>query len=814
MAIKQLEADLLYQRCDPAQFDFKTTAELEDLSEVIGQPRAVDAVRFGIGILHKGYNLFALGPTGTGKHALVQRYVSEQARAGKLPPDWCYVNNFQQPHEPRMLCMPSGRGVELEQDMEHFVEDLHDVIPTAFDSDEYRTRSSAIKDELSEQREQALGKVQSDAEEKKIALIRTPTGFTLAPMRDDEVLGPEEFEKLPEDERERIERDTENLQEQLRKVLQQVPGWQKEARDRISELNREIAASAVSHLINTLRVKYQELPEACEYLDEVEKDIIENFRHFMHEDEEKHGVQVFGMELAHRDDEMQVDKRYQVNAFITQENHDSAPVIYEDYPSYNNLIGRVEHRAELGALITDFTMIRPGALHRANGGYLIVDALKILMQPFAWEGLKRALQSGEIRIESLAQLMSVISTVSLAPEPIPLNIKVILLGEPHIYYLLSMYDPEFNELFKVAADFDYRMDRTPESQQLYARLIGSLVRVESLCHLDRSAVARVIEHSARLLEDGAKLLTHTRSLTDILREADYWATQNEHETVTRDDVQQAIDTRIYRVDRIRERMQEEISRGTLLIDTSGQKTGQVNGLSVLDLGNFMFGRPSRITARARMGDGEVVDIEREVELGGPIHSKGVFILSALLGARYLPDRPLALSASLVFEQSYGEVEGDSASSAEFYALLSALAAVPILQSLAVTGSVNQQGEIQPIGGVNEKIEGFFDVCNMRGLTGDQGVIIPASNVKHLMLRADVREAVTAGKFAIHAIDSVDDGIELLTGLPAGQRDEQGLFPDGSLNRRVEDTLTRYSVAMQAYASSGGKGRQEEGKLSS
>jgi lon-related putative ATP-dependent protease len=804
MTIKHLQADHLYQRCDPAQFEFRTTEQLEDLAEVIGQPRAVEAVRFGIGVLHKGYNLFALGPTGTGKHALVKRYASEQARADKLPPDWCYVNNFQQPHSPRMLCMPPGRGVELERDMVQLVADLHDAIPAVFDSDDYRTRSQAIEEELGEQREQALKEVQSHAEEKKISLIRTPTGFTLAPVRDGEVLDPGEFKKLPDEERKRIEQDTEKLQEELLKVLQQIPGWQKETRDRIGKLNREIASSAVSHLINSLRASYQELPAVIKYLDEVEKDVIENFRHFLRQDEEKRGLQIFGIDIGQREDDVQVDKRYQVNAFITHEEHDSAPVIYEDYPSYNNLIGRVEHRAELGALITDFTMIRPGALHRANGGYLIVDALKVLMQPFAWEGLKRVLQAGKIHIESLAQLMSLVSTVSLEPEPIPLNVKVILIGEPHIYYLLSMYDPEFNELFKVAVDFDYRMDRTPESQQLYARLIGSLVRVEKLRHLDRSAVARVVEHSARLLEDGEKLLTHTRSLTDMLREADYWATQRDHETVTAEDVQQAIDARIYRVDRVRERMQEEINRGTLLIDTTGQKTGQVNGLSVLDLGNFMFGRPSRITARARMGDGEVVDIEREVELGGPIHSKGVFILSALLGARYLPDRPLALSASLVFEQSYGAVEGDSASSAEFYALLSALADAPVHQSLAVTGSVNQQGEIQPIGGVNEKIEGFFDVCNMRGLTGDQGVIIPATNIKHLMLREDVREAVAAGKFAIHAIDSVDDGIELLTGLPAGQRDQQGVFPEGSVNRRVEDTLTRYSVAMQAFASSAGK----------
>ena len=809
MAVKRLEPGLLYQRCDPEQFDFNTTEELEDLTEVIGQPRAVDAVRFGMGIRHKGYNLFALGPTGTGKHALVQRYAAEQAMTGPVPPDWCYVNNFQQPHEPRMLRMPPGRGVELERDMEQLVDDLHATIPAVFESDEYRTRSQTIEEELSEHKEQAVKEIQANAEQKRIALIQTPTGFTLAPMHKDEVLSQEEFEELPEDERKHIEQDIDELREQLRKMLQKVPEWEKEVRDRMSELNREIAASAISHLIDALRETYRELPNAIKYLGEVEKDVIENFRYLLRHEEEKGHLQIFDIELPQHENEIQVDKRYRINSLITHAGNDGAPVIYEDYPSYNNLIGRVEHRAELGALITDFTMIRPGALHRANGGYLILDALKVLMQPFAWEGLKRTLQAGEIRIESLAQLMSMVSTVSLEPEPIPLDVKVILLGEPHIYYLLSMYDPEFNELFKVAVDFDYRMDRTPETHQLYARLIGTLVHKESLRHLDRSAVARVIEHSARLLEDSEKLLNHTRSLTDILREADYWATQHKHGTITKDDVQLAIDTRIYRVDRIREHMQEEIRRGTLLIDTTGQKAGQINGLSVVDLGNFMFGRPSRITARVRMGDSEIVDIEREVELGGPIHSKGVFILSAFLGARYLPDRPLALSASLVFEQSYGEIEGDSASSAELYALLSALADAPIRQSLAVTGSVNQQGEIQPIGGVNEKIEGFFDICNIRGLTGDQGVIVPGTNIKHLMLRKDVREAVAAGKFAIHAIDSVDDGIELLTGIPAGQRDDQGLFPEGSINRRVEDTLARYSETMQAYASKDGKGNSTQ-----
>ena len=811
MAITQLKTDALYQHCDPSQFDFRTTEDLEDLSQVIGQPRAVEAVRFGIGIRHKGYNIFALGPTGIGKHELVHRYALEQANTEPHPPDWCYVNNFQQPHEPCLLRMPTGRGVELERDMEQLVEDLHAAIPTVFESDEYRTRSQSIEEELSEKKEQALKEVQEDAEQKQITLIHTPTGFTLAPVRKGEVLSREDFDKLPEKERERIEQDTGYLQEQLRKMLREVPKWEKEVRDRMSKLNREMAASAISHLIDSLRETYAELADVIEYLDEVEKDVIENFRHFLRHEEEKHGIQLFGTELPQHNEDIQIDKRYRINCFITHAGLNGAPVIYEDYPSYNNLIGRVEHRAELGALITDFTMIRPGALHRANGGYLILDVLKVLMQPFAWEGLKRTLQAGEIRIESLAQLMSIVSTVSLEPEPIPLSIKVILLGEPHIYYLLSLYDPEFNELFKVAVDFDYRMDRNPETHQLYARLIGTLARKESLQHLDRSAVARIIEHSARQLEDSEKLLTHIHSLTDILREADYWARQRNHETVTSEDVQQVIDTRVYRVDRIREYIQEEIQRGTLLIDTAGQKTGQVNGLSVLDLGNFMFGRPSRITARVRMGDNNVVDIEREVELGGPIHSKGVFILSAFLGSRYLPDRPLALSASLVFEQSYGMIDGDSASSGELYTLLSALADAPIRQSLAVTGSVNQQGEIQPIGGVNEKIEGFFDICNFRGLTADQGVIIPRTNVKHLMLREDIRKAVESGKFAIHAIDTVDDGIELLTGVPAGQRDDQGLFPEDSINRRVEDTLSRYAEMMHAYSEKGGKGNSAKDK---
>jgi len=475
-----------------------------------------------------------------------------------------------------------------------------------------------------------------------------------------------------------------------------------------------------------------------------------------------------------------------------------APVVYEDNPTYQNLVGEAEYMAQLGAIFTDFGLLRPGALHQANGGCLLLDAVRVLSLPYAWEGLKRALRSGQIRIESLGQALSLISTASLEPEPIPLNVKVVLLGERLLYYLLVQRDSEFNELFKVAVDFDEEVDRSPSSQLVYAKLIGRLARQEKLLPFDRGGVARVIEQSSRLVSDAEKLSLHNQTLSDLLREADYWARKAGSNLVAAGDVQRAIDSQVYRASRLRDRYQEEVLRGTLLIDTQGAKVGQVNGLSVVQPGRFAFGHPSRITARVRLGRGEVVDIEREVELSGPIHSKGVLILSGFLGARYAPDRPLSLSASLVFEQSYSGVEGDSASSAELYALLSALSEAPIKQSLAVTGSVNQRGEVQAIGGVNEKIEGFFDLCQARGLTGEQGVLIPASNVKHLMLRRDVVEAVGAAKFHVYPVETIDQGISLLTGLEAGERDSSGSFPEDSINHRVEMRLIALAEKRAAF----------------
>ncbi|MET0062565.1 MAG: ATP-binding protein [Candidatus Thiodiazotropha endolucinida] len=795
MTTRALPPDALCRHCDPDQFNFDTTDELEDLEGFIGQERATESLHFGLGVEHKGYNLYALGPAGAGKSAMVRKFLKALAAERPIPSDWCYVNNFSDARKPHAVALPAGQGVMFKEDMEQLVIDLQEAIPLVFESDEYHTRRQAKEDRLEERQENAMAAMQKKAEEKHIALINTPTGFTLGPKQNDKILGPEQFHKLPEKEQEAIEQDVKALQEELRRTLHAIPQWQKEAREEISKLNREMTASAVHHLIDAVREKYRDNEAVIAFLDRVEDDVINNYQQFLPHDERK--PTLFGLPLSQQEEGPPWHYRYRVNLLLAHEANGGAPIVYEDLPGYNNLVGRIEHRAHLGALETDFTMIRPGALHRANGGYLILDALKLLFQPFAWETLKRVLQAGEIRIESLAQITSLISTQSLEPEPIPLQVKVVLLGERHIYYLLQALDPEFDELFKVAVDFDDDLVRDSHNEHHYGQLVATLARQHKLRPLDRYAVARVIDHSMRLADDNERLSSHMRSLTDLIQQADFWAGEQGHKLISRDDVQQAIEAQIHRADRVQQRLQDEVVRGTLMIATDGEVVGQINGLSVMLLGDQRFGHPNRITARARLGKGQVVDIEREVELGGPIHSKGVYILSGFIAGRYVPDYPLSLSASLVFEQSYGGVEGDSASSAELYALLSALSGLPIKQQFAVTGSVNQMGEVQAIGGVNEKIEGFFDICRTRGLSGHQGVLIPSANTKHLILREDVVQAVKAGEFAVYPIDNIDQGIALLTGTPAGTRDENGEFPEDSVNGRVEASLIRFSEHMQS-----------------
>lgn len=786
-----LEAQQLHRACDPDQFSFRTTAEIADLTDIIGQARAMDAVRFGSDIRREGYNLFVLGSSGMGKHSLVKQFLESRASREAEPADWCYLNNFTQPHKPKVLKLPCGKGEELRLHMERLVDYLRSAVPVQFESEEYRNRVNAIQQEYNERQEREIADLGEEAEKKEIILLRTPEGFALAPSRDREVIPPEEYDKLPQEKKDRIEADISELQAHLEKILSHLPQRRRERSERIKQLNREMMLSSVAHMIDELRAIYAGLPDVLAYFDAVQQDMVMRVDDFRKPDE---SINISGMSVVTH----QTFNNYQVNVLTSNHHTAGAPVISEDNPTYSNLVGRVEHISQFGALVTNFTLIKPGALHQANGGYLLLDIRKVLMQPFAWEGLKRALQARKIHIESLGQVYSLVSTVSLEPEPVPLDVKVILFGERLFYYLLQEYDPDFKELFKVAADFEETIERTPDNHFLYAQLIATLTRKEGLLPYDRHAVARVIDHSARLTGDSEKLSMHMRSIADLLHEADYWARANNLDAVRARDVQQAIDAQIRRQDRIRDRLYEAIQRDILMIGTQGAVTGQVNGLSVIELGGFAFAQPTRITATTRFGKGDVINVEREVKLSGAIHSKGVFILSSFLAARYAKDQPLALSASLAFEQSYGMIDGDSASLAELCALLSNLADVPVNQSLAVTGSINQLGQVQAIGAVNEKIEGFFDICKARGLTGNQGVLIPAANVQHLMLRQDVVDAAAAGKFHIYAVADIDQAIALLTGLTAGEADANGEYPQGSINGLVAARVTELGKISQSY----------------
>jgi lon-related putative ATP-dependent protease len=796
--VKELGPAALYRRYDPDDFDFESTAELEDLDGTVGQPRAVAAVQFAAGIARDGYNIFALGIPGTGKHSLVHHYLEKHAAQRPPPPDLCYVHNFEKASEPKLLALPTGGGIEFRQDMQALAAALQTALTSAFESEEFQTRSQVIDEEFKERPREELREIEERAKAEGLVLLRSPVGMAFAPARDGEVLSGDEFQALPEEEQRAIEQKVEAFQEETQQALRQMPVWEKERHNRMQELEREISNLAVGNLVDELRRKYHMLPDVLDHLEAVQQDVISRARELVEPDTGSAAV-VLGIEAARPTDKRGPLTRYHVNLIVDNKGADGAPVVFEDNPTYDNLVGRIEHTAQFGALTTDFSHIKAGALHRSNGGYLIVDAHKLLRSPYAWDALKRALQSRKLRIESIGQSLSMVNTVSLEPESLPLKVQVVLLGEPTLYYMLCSLDPDFEELFKVASDFAETMEATEETRSDYVRLLGMLARKDNLRPLDRTAVARLLEHSSRLAGDRDKFTARVGLLHDVLREADYWAGTVESHLVNAQHVQQAIDAQTNRADRIRERVHESIEQGIIMIDVAGAKVGQVNGLSVISMGNFVFGRPTRLTARVRMGHGDVVDIEREVELGGPIHSKGVLILAGYLGAHYARDCPLSLSASLVFEQSYSGVEGDSASAAELFALLSAISRVPIKQSLAVTGSVNQHGEIQAIGGANEKIEGFFDVCRANGLTGQQGVIIPAANVRHLMLRRDVVDAVASGRFHIFPIETVDEGIELLTGMPTGKRDQSGEYPEGSINRLVESQLLDMAEKRKSFS---------------
>jgi predicted ATP-dependent protease len=794
MALTSLTAEQLSRRVDPAALALRTTADCAQQDEALGQARALDALRFGARMQTPGFNLFVIGAPGAGIDRTVRALLEEKARGEAAPSDWVYVNNFAQGHKPRALRLPPGRGPQFRDAVTELIRDLGAALPAAFESQDYQARRRAIDEAFRRKQETAFTALTKEAAESNVAIVRTPFGFGVAPLAEGgEVLKPEAFNALPEEQRNRLHGTLRAFELKLQEILQTVPRWDKERREEARALDRDTARYAVGHSIEETKERFADLPVLLEHLEAMRNDLLDNVGVFIGPAqaaarEEGNGEEQEWATIGPLD-------RYEVNVLVTSNGSPGgAPVVEELHPTLRNVVGRVEHVWHRGVLLTDFRRLKAGALHRANGGYLLLDARSLLMEPFTWPALKRALKTRRVRFESVDDILSLTSTMSLEPDPIPLEVKVVLIGERWLYWLLAAFDPELAVHFKVLADFDDALDRAPEAESGYARMIAALARNASLQPLDAPAVARVIEHAARMADDARKLTLHVDRIRDLLAEADFWARDAGRGITGRDDVQRAIDEQIRRAGRLRERVQESMLREIALIATRGSQLAQINGLSVLSLGETSFGRPTRITARARPGAGKLVDIEREVALGGPLHSKGVLILGGYLAGRYAMDAPMSLHASLVFEQSYGGVEGDSASLAETCALLSALAEAPLRQDLAVTGSINQHGEVQAIGGVNEKIEGFFDLCAARGLTGSQGVLIPVANAQHLMLRADVIEACAAGRFSVATVATVDDAVAALTGIAAGVRAADGAFPADSINGRVEARLRQFAQA--------------------
>lgn len=793
----ELKPEELRYYCDPASLGVGSSEEVESLDEPLGQPRAMASLEFATGIEGDGYNVFVMGATGTGRSSMTKLILEQAAVEGQAPPEWCYAHNFTDPRRPRTLSLAAGRGSQLRRDVDELIENLEQAISSVFESDDYEQRRDELLKEFREERQQEIAKFEHEAEEAGFAIGRGPGGLVVAPAREGEVLEPQEYSALPKEERDALDKKRIELQDRLLDILRRGHRREKETRDQVKQLDRETVSFASAHLIEELVEKYEDLPEVVEHLRAMLDDLVENVAQFRDGEEQTPSLPLppglMTLERSPYD-------RYRVN-LLTEHGEDSgAPVIYEPNPTLHNLTGEVEYQTQMGALVTDFTMIRPGALHRANGGYLILDALALLRRPFAWEALNRCLKNQEIRIESLSDQFRLVSTVSLEPEPIPLDAKVVLIGTPLVYYLLYQYEEDFRKLFKVKADFGSDMDRDLGSERLYQGFIARLCQEKQLPPFSAGAMARVVEHGCRLAEDQNKLTTKFMDICAVIQEAAYWARQRDPEAkVEAEDVDQALEQHVWRSNRIEERLLELIKDGILMVDTEGEVIGQINGIALIPLGDYMVGKPTRITARSYLGKAGVVNIEREVKLSGPVHDKGVLILSGYLGQKYASDRPLSCAISLGFEQSYEEVEGDSASAAELFVLLSSLAGLPLRQDLAVTGSVNQHGVIQPVGGITRKVEGFFDTCRIKGLTGRQGVILPAANRRHLMLRQGVIDAVQKGQFHIYVIEDIDQGLELLTGKPAGVADENGEYPEDTVHGAVQRRLARYAQVLKEYS---------------
>jgi len=789
---RRLEASDVRRTCDPASLGFESTEALEAPIAIIGQDRALKALQFGLQIQNSGFNIYAAGLPGTGKMTAITAFLERVAKDKDTPADWCYVHNFDDPYRPKALKLNAGQAVQFQRDMRRLIETAQADIRKAFESEDYSKRREATARAFNENRERLFNQLNQLAHDSGFAIQMSSMGILLVPIVNGKPLSEQEVLALSPEEKESLTKRQESIQGRIKEAVTQMRSWDREIKEQVEKIDREVVQFILQTFVEELERKYSNALGVSEYLEAVGNDIIENRDLFRSPPETAEGNPFAARALS------DAFKKYQVNVLVDNTNVKGAPVVTEMMPTFNNLIGRMEKEAQFGALTSDFTMIRPGSIHRANGGYLVIRMEDIAQELMAWDGLKRCLRERKIIVEEMAERLGFLTVKTILPEPIPLKTKVILIGENFYYYMLYRYDREFPELFKVKADFDSWMDRDDETTRAYAGTLCSVCAKDNLRHLDSSAVAKIVEHSSRLAEDQRKLSTRFAEIADIIREANYWAGMRDSPLVGGEDVSRAIEQKVYRSDLIQERIREMIRRGVLKIDTEGEVVGQVNGLSVMDLGDLSFGRPTRITVSTAVGPEGVVDIDREAKLGGPIHTKGVLILGGILAERFAGSMPLSLSARLVFEQSYSEVEGDSASSAELYGLLSSLAHAPIKQSLAVTGSVNQKGEVQAIGGVNQKIEGFFDICAAKGLTGQQGVLIPSSNVQNLMLREDIVEAIKEGKFSVYSVESVDEGIELLTGVPAGKRLDGGKFEEGSINDRAQKRLEQLARVMREF----------------
>ena len=790
--IKPLSIDQLLPKCSDQNLPFESTADLEDLPDILGQERALKAIEFGIGVQHRGFNLFVMGPSGFGQHGIIRKYLARKAESEETPADWCYVRNFEQDYKPIALKLPAGQGKVFKKDMKNLVEDLSKAINAAFEAPEYQDQVQNIEQTFSKKQSGLIDKHIDKANELNISLSQTPSGFMLAPMKDGKTLTEEEYDALPEDEIAQIDEKIGVFQDELEYLVPEMSRQRRDYNVKLKKLNRKVALFATGNLIKDVRRKYKAHPHIVTYLKGIQDDVLEHLEDFTEPDEDESNSSE--PQTTTSGDALQ---RYQVNLLVDRSRETGAPVVYLDNPTYHNLMGRIEYESRTTGPNTNFTLIKSGALLNANGGYLVLDAHKILSAPHSWEALKRTLYAKKVKIESLDQVVNADTTITLEPEPIPLKVKIILLGNRNTYYLLHEMDHDFPELFKIEADFDEELVRDEDNTLAYARLIASRVRKFELKDLNAAAVARVIEFSSRLAQDSDKLSTRLRTIDDLLIESQYWAIQNRHKVIRADDVQNAISAQVGRTGRIQNLIQQDIQHGTLLISTDGDEIGQINGLSVFEIGKYSFGQPSRISATVHLGDGKIINIEREVDLSGSIHDKGVLILSALLASRYTKDTPLSFSASITFEQSYGLIDGDSASLAELCALISALTNIPLKQSFAITGSLNQQGRVQAIGGVNEKIEGFFDICKLRGLTGKQGCIIPAVNVKNLILRNDVINAIKDGNFCIYPVNHFEEALEILTDMNAGDELADGSFEKDSLNDRIMKKLCKYAKMRRA-----------------